>query len=78
MMWLAEWLTRCPAILYWRVDRQFLRERVFESHRRRSRISWASAHFSFLDISLCPLFVNHVLYGVTLGKRQLAITLPLT
>ncbi|SMR49133.1 unnamed protein product [Zymoseptoria tritici ST99CH_1E4] len=32
---LAEWLTRCPAMLQDRVDRQFLRERVFESHRRR-------------------------------------------
>jgi hypothetical protein len=34
---LAEWLTRCPAIsLDEDNERHFLRERVFESHRRRS------------------------------------------
>jgi hypothetical protein len=33
---LAEWLTRCPAIsLNEDNERHFLRERVFESHRRR-------------------------------------------
>ncbi|KAI5356767.1 hypothetical protein Slin14017_G127010 [Septoria linicola] len=39
-LWLAEWLTRWPAIGTARFNRaqlysQFLRERVFESHRCR-------------------------------------------
>jgi hypothetical protein len=32
---LAEWLTRCPAIVKNKAFRHFLRERVFESHRCR-------------------------------------------